>query len=186
MADGSSPTQSRVGVGGHFLHGGYGYQSRAWGLAMDTIVGLDATLANGSNVYASADENSDIFYALRGAVDSFGVVTKLRLQTTKAPLSVVAWRFDLAGLLRDPQVATASFLHLQRLAQNASIVNRDTSFGIYLHNGVFTVWGIHLGDLSGFQHRVRSLAVTIVLSLSSHSFRLSQKYYGTSLNRLSS
>ena len=36
-----------VGLGGHATHGGYGHDSRMWGLTLDTIVGLDVVLANG-------------------------------------------------------------------------------------------------------------------------------------------
>ena len=51
-----------VGVGGHFTHGGYGYASRIWGLAMDQIVGLDVVLANGTAVHASETEHPDLYY----------------------------------------------------------------------------------------------------------------------------
>ncbi|KLU86886.1 hypothetical protein MAPG_05893, partial [Magnaporthiopsis poae ATCC 64411] len=43
-----------VGIGGHFTHGGFGFSSRAWGLALDSIVALDVVLANGTAVRASA------------------------------------------------------------------------------------------------------------------------------------
>jgi FAD/FMN-containing dehydrogenase len=55
-------TCSAVGIGGHYTHGGYGHFSRAWGLAMDQIVGLDVILADGSFVHADFEENSDIYY----------------------------------------------------------------------------------------------------------------------------
>lgn len=51
-----------VGIGGHFTHGGYGYDSRKWGLALDTIVGLDVVLANGSHVHTSSTSNPDIYW----------------------------------------------------------------------------------------------------------------------------
>ncbi len=51
-----------VGVGGHFTHGGYGYSSRAWGLALDQITALDVVLANGELVHASETENPDVFF----------------------------------------------------------------------------------------------------------------------------
>jgi FAD/FMN-containing dehydrogenase len=59
LAHGTCPG---VGIGGHFLHGGYGYSSRAWGLALDQIVALDVVLANGSYVHASASQYPDVFY----------------------------------------------------------------------------------------------------------------------------
>ena len=51
-----------VGIGGHFTHGGYGYDSRKWGLALDTIVALDVVLANGSFVHATAKTYPKLYY----------------------------------------------------------------------------------------------------------------------------
>lgn len=51
-----------VGIGGHFTHGGYGYSSRAWGLAMDQIVGLDVVLANGTAIKATPTSYPDIYW----------------------------------------------------------------------------------------------------------------------------
>ena len=51
-----------VGVGGHATHGGFGLSSRAWGLTLDTIVGLDVVLANGSFVHATSTAYPDIYY----------------------------------------------------------------------------------------------------------------------------
>ena len=55
-------TCAGVGVGGHFTLGGYGYTSRAWGMALDQIVGLDVVKADGTIVYVSTNENADLFY----------------------------------------------------------------------------------------------------------------------------
>lgn len=52
-----------VGLGGHATHGGFGYSSRHWGLALDTIVALDVTLANGTTVHTTSSQYSDIYYA---------------------------------------------------------------------------------------------------------------------------
>ena len=57
----STDHPGRVGVGGHMSHGGFGYGSRIWGLSMDNVVGLDVVLADGSVVYASGTELSDLF-----------------------------------------------------------------------------------------------------------------------------
>ena len=51
-----------VGLGGHSTHGGYGYSSRAWGLALDTITAMDVTLANGSTVHTTSTSYPDIYY----------------------------------------------------------------------------------------------------------------------------
>jgi FAD/FMN-containing dehydrogenase len=77
-----------VGVGGHATHGGYGHVSREYGLALDTIVAIDIVLANGTLVHATKDSSSEIFWACRGACESFGIVTQFYMQTHAAPDSI--------------------------------------------------------------------------------------------------
>ncbi|KAL2175179.1 uncharacterized protein P884DRAFT_271744 [Thermothelomyces heterothallicus CBS 202.75] len=74
-----------VGVGGHVLHGGYGMSSHTHGLALDWMVGATVVLANASVVECSATENPDLFWALRGAGSSMGVVTEFRFETFVPP-----------------------------------------------------------------------------------------------------
>jgi FAD/FMN-containing dehydrogenase len=71
---GSSP---HVGVVGYTLGGGVGWLARKYGFAGDSVRWIDIVTADGVLRRASADENSDLFWGLRGGGGSFGIVTAM-------------------------------------------------------------------------------------------------------------
>ncbi|KAL8996219.1 MAG: hypothetical protein Q9169_004241 [Polycauliona sp. 2 TL-2023] len=144
-----------VGVGGHATHGGFGLSSRAWGLTLDTIVGLDVVLANGTAVKATSTAYPDIYYALRGAADSFGIVTSFYLQTLPAPASVVNWSFRIPNMFASAATSAKYFLHIQTVAQNASVVDRNLGLGMYMDGQGFSISGTYFGSLTNFNNKIK-------------------------------
>jgi Berberine and berberine like len=84
-------------VGGHATIGGLGPASRMWGAALDHIVGATVVVANGSIVRVTATENSDLFWAIKGAAAGFGVVTDFDIITHVPPSQSIAYSYTFSG-----------------------------------------------------------------------------------------
>ena len=87
-----------VGVGGLATAGGIGWFAREHGLTIDLLRGIDVVLADGTVAHASASENPDLFWAMRGAGANFGVAVSFEFAA--APVGRLAFAqlvFDASG-----------------------------------------------------------------------------------------
>ncbi|MEV6928037.1 FAD-binding oxidoreductase [Dactylosporangium sp. NPDC051485] len=82
LAISSGDTRS-VGVGGLTLTGGMGWKVRKYGLALDSVVAAEVVTAGGAVVRASAEENPELFWAIRGGGGNFGIVTAFEFAAHK-------------------------------------------------------------------------------------------------------
>ncbi|MFJ4834500.1 FAD-binding oxidoreductase [Streptomyces sp. NPDC088747] len=78
-------TSGAVGLAGLSLGGGYGPLSGRFGLAADNILSATLVLADGSTVTASADDEPELFWAVRGGGGNFGVVTGMEIRLHRVP-----------------------------------------------------------------------------------------------------
>lgn len=98
-------TVSSVGVAGFTLGGGTGYLLRKHGMAIDNLLSAEVVTADGRVVHAAADENPELFWALRGGGGNFGVVTSFEFRLHEVGPQVLAGQImhrfeDTPDLLR--------------------------------------------------------------------------------------
>ncbi|MGH2828179.1 MAG: FAD-binding oxidoreductase [Actinomycetota bacterium] len=91
---------SHTGLAGLTLGGGIGFVMRKYGLTIDNLLSVDVITADGEFVKASENENSDLFWGVRGGGGNFGIVTEFEFRLSSLGPYVVAgpvfWAIDEA------------------------------------------------------------------------------------------
>ena len=109
-----------VTIGGYLLGGGMGWNMPAWGMGCGSVVAAEVMLADGKIVTASATENTDLYWALRGVGPGFfGIVLRYKLQAHAAPKVVKNTFFYTLDQL---DKAVPAFLELLPASKNRSEV----------------------------------------------------------------
>jgi FAD/FMN-containing dehydrogenase len=99
---------THTGVAGLTLGGGIGWIMRKHGLSIDQLVSVDLVTASGEFVRASAEENPDLFWGLRGGGGNFGIVTEFEFRCVPLGTHV------LAGPIMWPMEKSAEVLRFYR------------------------------------------------------------------------
>lgn len=85
----TSGTVSHTGVGGLTLGGGFGRLARRFGLALDNLRAVELVTADGRLLRASADENADLFWGVRGGGGNFGIATAFEFDLHRMDRQVI-------------------------------------------------------------------------------------------------
>ncbi|KAF5343577.1 hypothetical protein D9758_012984 [Tetrapyrgos nigripes] len=148
-----------VGIGGHSSFGGYGFTSRQWGLALDPITTINAVLANGTRVSATKSQNSDLFWALRGAAPSFAITTSIKLNTFPVPSHAIGFSYTWE---LDYKSAADAFLAYQSysLAGPPSVMGSELNIGRGSTRGTISIslvggWYAPEKSNGGIQHALK-------------------------------
>jgi FAD/FMN-containing dehydrogenase len=136
---------SKTGIAGLTLGGGWGHLHAKFGLALDNVLSADVITADGRLLTASAHENEDLFWGLRGGSGNFGIVTSLEYRLHE--LGPV-----FGGAVFHPVAKATELLRFVREFTQAipdELVIQGGAFTLPDQTQIFAVAGCYCGDLPG-------------------------------------
>jgi hypothetical protein len=142
-----------VGMAGLTLGGGWGHLHAKYGLAIDNMIAADVVTADGRLLTASASENQDLFWGVRGGGGNFGIVTSIEFRLHEVgPV--------LGGAVFYPAAKAKEVLHFWREFAESSpdeLVTQGGSFNLPDGVPVFGVAGCFCGPVSEGEKVLRPL-----------------------------
>ncbi|KAH9212692.1 glucooligosaccharide oxidase [Leptodontidium sp. 2 PMI_412] len=141
-----------VGIGGHVGGGGYGYSSHTYGLALDNLVEATVVLANSSIVTASTTQNPDLFWGLRGAGASFGIITQYKFQTFPAPSSNTIFSYSY-----NFNQAQAAAMHKVLQDYAKTTMPLEMNMRMFINAYSFGLQGVYYGSQDNFKKAIAPL-----------------------------
>lgn len=167
-----------IGVGGHATCGGFGQTSRMWGLFSDHVTEMEIVSANGAILKASKEINPDLFFAMRGAGPSFGIVTSLTVRTHQAPRSVIL--FEISYHFHNPAAAAATFDHFQSWGLKSAPSQLSIRWSLNINHTkrnsekVEMIWklkGSYFGHYARFNRTMKRLTQDFEVKASDESYQ---------------
>ena len=131
-------TVSHTGVGGLTLGAGFGRLARRFGLAVDNLKGVDIVTADGNFLHASAEQNADLYWGVRGGGGNFGIVTSFEFGLHPMQRQVVGGEIvfplaqarDIMKFYSEYSLAAPDELYCD-LFMDAAIADGDAIVGIH-------------------------------------------------------
>lgn len=140
-------TVSHTGVGGLTLGAGFGRLARRFGLALDNVTGADIVTADGKLLHASATENPELFWGIRGGGGNFGVVTGFEFALHPMQRMVVGG--DLVFPLARAKELLAAYAELSLAAPEDLYLDAAMSAPPGGKDGAFVFHACYSGPASG-------------------------------------
>ncbi|KAF7193028.1 FAD-linked oxidoreductase sorD [Pseudocercospora fuligena] len=134
-----------IGTGGHLTIGGLGPGSRLHGLASDQIVQVQVVTANGAVVIANEEQYPDLFFAVRGAAWSFGIVTHFWIKTYD-----VVQQIDYSYLIPGNFSTSAQFLTGWQALISQKNLSHAFGSTVYVYEGFSLINGNFMGSQEEF------------------------------------
>ena len=140
---------SHTGVGGLTLGGGMGWLAREHGLTCDNVVSFELVTADGDLVRASAEENTELYWGLRGGGGNFGVVTSFEFRLHATGTRALSVELDFRAADAAPAVA--------RWRDLSATAPRQATYTATVLDGIAALGFVWFGDPEAGREHARAL-----------------------------